>query len=305
MEQAQALEPLRLNASTVIPTIGFGTYLIDDDAVRDAVCAAISEGYRHIDTAASYQNEKGVGEAIGAACATGNLDRGEIFVTTKFAPGWVGDPPKDKTRTLADANESLARLGMDHVDLYLIHAPFGGSERLNQWRALLELQQAGKARSIGVSNYNREQLEEIHRAGLPMPEANQLELHPWSQKPDLIAFMQDHEILPIAYSCLVPLSNWRHEPGQESSKSAQMQADADVFARYAAQYGVSEAQFLLRWGVQSGFAVLAKSLNRERMRTNLDIGSFSIAEADMRAIAEMDRGAGVAWASGDPLTMDC
>ncbi len=194
----------------------------------------------------------------------------------------------------------MDRLGLDYFDLYLIHAPYGGDLRLEQWRALLDLQKSGKARSVGVSNFNKQHLEEIKNAGLSMPEANQIELHPWSQKPDLIAYMADNGIAPIAYSSLVPLSTWRVEEGQASAKTDQMKADGTAFQEMAAKYNVSEAQLLLRWGVQSGYAVLPKSLNPDRMRQNIDLFSFAIDDADMAQLGTMDRGDGVAWASGDP-----
>jgi len=172
--------------------------------------------------------------------------------------------------------------------------------RLEQWGALLELQTNGKARSIGVSNFNETHLDEIRASGLPMPDANQIELHPWSQKPDLLAYMAKHDISPIGYSSLVPLSTWRTEAGQDSAKTDEMKADGAAFKDMAQKYGVSEAQLLLRWGVQNGYAVLPKSLNPDRMRQNIDLFSFSIDDADMAQMATMDRGDGVAWATGDP-----
>lgn len=172
--------------------------------------------------------------------------------------------------------------------------------RLDQWRALLDLQKSGKARSVGVSNFNIDHLEEIKTAGLPMPEANQIELHPWSQKPELLAYLAQNDISPIAYSSLVPLSTWRVEEGQSSGKTDQMKADGTVFQDMATKHGVSEAQLLLRWGVQNGYAVLPKSLNPERMRQNIDLFSFAIEDSDIVQMATMDRGDGVAWASGDP-----
>ena len=291
-----------LNADTKIPAVGFGTYLIDDADAPAAVSAAIATGYRHIDTASGYQNERGTGEGIRKGLAETGLGRGDIFVTTKLWPGnpaW-GDAPKDHAQTIAECEASLERLGLDYVDLYLIHAPYGADKRLDQWRALLALKAAGKARSVGVSNFNISHLEEIRAAGLPLPDANQIELHPWSQKPDLIAWMTANGIAPIAYSSLVPLSTWRSTPGQASAKTDQMRADGGVFTQMATKYGVSEAQLLLRWGVQNGYAVLPKSLNPDRMRQNRDLFSFSIDDADMALIATMDRGDGVAWASGDP-----
>ncbi|MDW4549969.1 aldo/keto reductase [Defluviimonas sp. D31] len=295
-----------VNADTDIPAVGFGTYLISNEEAVEAVCGAIIAGYRHIDTAAGYRNEEGVGAGLRAGLEATGLSRGDIFVTTKLWPGnpaW-GDAPKTEAQTLAEAEASLARLGLDHVDLYLIHAPFGGAERIGQWRALLELKRTGKARSIGVSNFNQAHLEEIKAAGLPMPEANQIELHPWSQKPELLSYMKAHGIAPIAYSSLVPLSTWRAEPGQDSKKTDAMKNDGHAFAGMAAKYGVTEAQVLLRWGVQNGYAVLPKSLNPERMRQNIDLAGFSIDDADMALIRTMNRGEGVAWASGDPSLAD-
>lgn len=292
----------RLNPETAIPAVGFGTYLISNDDAPDAICAAIANGYRHIDTASGYQNEAGVGEGIRRGLAATGISRNDIFVTTKLWPGnpaW-GDAPKTHDQTIAECDASLERLGLAQVDLYLIHAPYGGDQRLDQWRALLELKKTGKARAIGVSNFNIGHLEEIKAAGLPMPDANQIELHPWSQKPDLLRYMADHGIAPIAYSSLVPLSTWRATPGQDSAKTDEMKADGGTFAEMATKYSVSEAQLLLRWGVQNGYAVLPKSLNPDRMRQNLDLFSFSIDDADMAQMATMDRGDGVAWATGDP-----
>jgi len=293
-----------LNDSVDIPAVGFGTYLVSNEDAPKAVQTAIECGYRHIDTASGYRNEAAVGEGIRAGLASTGLSRDDIFVTTKLWPGnpaW-GDAPRTFDQTIADFKRSLELLGLDRVDLYLIHAPYGGPERLSQWRALIELQKSGKARSIGVSNFNQSHLEEIRLAGLQTPDANQIELHPWSQKPELIAYMKESEIAPIAYSSLVPLSTWRTEEGQSSAKTDEMKADSGVFTEMARKYGVTEAQFLLRWGVQNGYAVLPKSLNPERMKQNIDLEGFEIDAADMAAIRTMDRGQGVAWATGDPST---
>lgn len=295
-----------VNAETDIPAVGFGTYLISPEDAASAVSTAIILGYRHIDTAAVYQNEEAVGEGIRAGLTAARLSRKDLFVTTKLWPGmpaW-GEQPKTEAETIAECEASLARLGLDYVDLYLIHSPHGGPQRIAQWRALVALKQSGKARGIGVSNFNQKHLEEIRLAGLPMPEANQIELHPWSQKPQLIAYMRQHGIAPIAYSSLAPLSTWRTEAGQDSAKTEEMKADGAVFAKMAAKYGVTEAQFLLRWGIQNGYAVLPKSLSPERMRQNIDLGGFSIDEEDMSLIRTMDRGDGIAWAIGDPSRLD-
>lgn len=291
-----------LNSETAIPAVGFGTYLISNDDAESAIISAINIGYRHIDTASGYRNEETVGAGIRNGLEAEGLSRADLFVTAKLWPGnpaW-GDAPKTRAQTIAECDASLSRLGLDYVDLYLIHAPYGGDMRLEQWRALLELQASGKVRSVGVSNFNESHLDEIAAAGLPMPDANQIELHPWSQKPGLLAHMAKHDIAPIAYSSLVPLSTWRTEPGQDSAKTDEMKADNSSFKGMAAKYGVTEAQLLLRWGVQNGYAVLPKSLNPERMRQNLDLFSFAIDDADMAQIATLDRGDGVAWATGDP-----
>ena len=295
--------------ATGLPMVGFGTYLITDEDAPGAVAAAIGAGYRHIDTAAGYHNEAGVGEGIRLGLSAAGLDRADLFVTTKLWPGnpaW-GDAPKGYDETIAAFEASRSALGLDYVDLYLIHAPSGGSERVNEWRALVDLKAQGKARAIGVSNYTETHFEEIRAAGLPMPEYNQIELHPWSQKPELLGFMAENGIAPIAYSSLVPLSTWRSEPGQDSAKTAEMQAagaDAESpFKAMAAKYGVTEAQVLLRWGVQKGYPVLPKSLNPERMRQNIDLFGFEIDAGDMALIDAMDRGDGVAWATGDPRFM--
>lgn len=291
-----------LNANTAIPAVGFGTYLISTEDAETTVSTAIEVGYRHIDTASGYQNEVTVGAGIKKGLQRAGIGREDLFVTAKLWPGnpaW-GDDPKTGAQTIAECDASLERLGLDYVDLYLIHAPYGGDMRLEQWRALLEIQKTGKARSVGVSNFNQQHLDEIKAAGLLMPDANQIELHPWSQKPELIAYMAKNSIAPIAYSSLAPLSTWRVEKGQDSAKTDQMKADGTVFQEMAAKYDASEAQLLLRWGVQNGYAVLPKSLNPERMRQNIDLFSFSIDDADMAHMATMDRGDGVAWASGDP-----
>lgn len=295
-----------LAPDVTIPSLGFGTYLIPDAEAAEAVYSAISTGYRHIDTAEVYQNESGVGEGIRRALREG-LSRSDLFVTTKLWPGnsaW-GQTPKTTETTIQSLDESLARLGLDFVDLYLIHAPFDHQQRLAQWRGLVTLKEQKKARAIGVSNFSVGHLMELDAAGLPQPQANQIELHPWSQKPELVRYLNERGIVPIAYSSLVPLSTWRSAPGHESAKTETMRADGQradsPFKALAQKYGVSEAQLLLRWGVQQGYPVLPKSTNRERLRQNADIFSFSIDSGDMAMIETLDRGDGVAWSVGDPI----
>jgi 2,5-diketo-D-gluconate reductase A len=297
----------KLSQTVEIPLLGFGTYLIPDAEAAGAVREAIRAGYRHIDTAEAYQNEQGVGAGLHEALASEKLSRKDVFITTKLWPGnaaW-GQTPKTTETTIGALNASLAKLKLDYVDLYLIHAPFDREQRLAQWRGFVELKKQGKTRAIGVSNFNIHHLEELKAAGLPQPEANQIELHPWSQKPELVGYLEKNGITPIAYSSLVPLSTWRTAPGHKSGKTQAMQADGiradSPFKAMAAKHKVSESQVLLRWAVQKGWPVLPKSTKPERIRENADLFTFSLDDAEMTAIEKMDRGDGVAWGSGDPV----
>lgn len=295
-----SIRNFRIGRDSEIPAVGFGTFLISPADAAQAVRNAIEIGYRHVDTAEVYQNEESVGAGIQAGLAACGLKRDELFVTTKLWPGapeW-NEQARDGEQTIAAFKQSLSRLGLDYVDLYLIHSPHAGPKRIEQWEALLELKRSGKARVVGVSNYGQKHLDEISAAGLAMPDANQIELHPWSQKRDLVERMRATSILPIAYSSLAPLSTWR--VGQTSAKKADGMNDNSAIVKLAAKYGVTEAQFLLRWGIQSGYPILPKSLDRDRMRQNLDLGGFVIDEADMDSMIMLDRGDGIAWSVGDP-----
>ncbi|TKC92738.1 aldo/keto reductase [Polyangium fumosum] len=300
-ERAQILGP-----DVKLPYLGFGTYLIPDREAASAVHEAIKAGYRHIDTAEFYGNEAGVGEGIRRALETEGLSRSDIFVTTKLWPGnaaW-GQTPKTTETTISSLDESLGRLGLDYVDLYLIHAPFDPEQRLAQWRGLVALKEQRKARAVGVSNFDIGHLKELEAAEMPQPQANQIELHPWAQKPELVRYMKERGIAAIAYSSLAPLSTWRTAPGHDSGKTDAMRSDGErvdsPFKAMAKKYGVAEAQVLLRWGVQKGYAVLPKSTNPQRLRQNADIFSFTIDDDDMAAIETMDRGVALAWSVGDP-----
>lgn len=296
-----------LTPNLAIPYLGFGTYLIPDAEVAPIVREAINVGYRHIDTAEFYQNEVGVGVGLRDALKDTGLSRKDVFITTKLAPGnaaW-GQTPKTTETTISSLHESLDKLKLDYVDLYLIHAPFNAEQRLAQWRGMVKLKEQNKALAIGVSNFNISHIEELRTAGLPLPQANQIELHPWSQKPKLVQYLNENGIVPIAYSSLVPLSTWRAAPGHDSAKTAAMKDDgnrADSPSKTLAQkYGVTEAQVLLRWGIQKGYPVLPKTINLERLKQNADLFSFVIDEQDMAAMDKMDRGDGVAWPVGDPI----
>lgn len=297
---------MNLTETIEMPMVGFGTYLIKGKDATSSVQFAIRSGYRHVDTAESYGNEKEVGLGLKAGIDELGLSREQIFVTTKLWPGnaaW-GQIPKTTETTIESLHASLGRLGLEYIDLYLIHAPFEKEQRLAQWRGLVELKKMGAARVIGVSNFSETHIDEIKAAGLPSPDADQIELHPWSQKPDLVAYLKKNGIGAIAYSSLVPLPNWRAVAGQDSAKTEEMKADGasenSPFKMMAEKYAVSEAQVLLRWGLQSGYAVLPKSTNEDRIKQNIDLFSIEIDAEDMAAIAQLDRGEGVAWSKGDP-----
>lgn len=301
--------PFNYANETPIPMVGFGTYLIPDDDARQWVYQALQTGYRHIDTAEGYRNETGVGLGLADGMKKLGLLRSDLFLTTKLWPGnqnW-GETPKTYQGTKDALQASLDRLALEYVDLYLIHAPFSPDQFIEQWRALTDLKLQGKTRAIGVSNFTQAHIERLVEAGLPLPEVNQIELHPWSQKTELVSYLRAKGIVPMAYSSLVPLSTWRTAPEQDSAKTEAMQRDSEdqdsPFKRLADKYGVSEAQLLLRWGVQQGYPVIPKSTNPERMKQNLALFSFEINDADMQELSSLDRGDGVAWAIGSPFEL--
>jgi 2,5-diketo-D-gluconate reductase A len=302
------LATARMRDGELIPLVGLGTYLSDSGEETEASClAALSAGYRHIDTAQGYDNE----ESVGVAIARSGVARAEVFVTTKLWPGnaeW-GEPEPDFDGVLAACTASLRRLGLQYVDLYLIHAPFSRTHRLDQWRACLELRRRGLCRSVGVSNYAERHLQEIDSAGLDLPAVNQLELHPFNTKPELLEFMAQRNILPVAYSSLAPLSTWRQAKGhvEASAKSSGLvNATSSPFASIAARYEdsngvvVDEARLLLRWAVQQGWPVLPKSNRQERVLSNMDLFSFEISDADMAEMSAMNQSLAMAWGAGDP-----
>ena len=295
----------RNNTLVTMPTIGFGTYLIPDEDAPSTINSAIKIGYRHIDTAEVYRNETGIGLGIRESLSQFYLNRDDIFITSKVFPGnpsW-GREAKNYKMCIEACYASLERLKLDYLDCYLIHAPFCKDLRLEQWKALCDLKKEGKTKTIGVSNYSQSHIQEIINEGLEVPEFNQIELHPWCQKKELVSFLRDKNIKIVAYSSLVPLEGWREKPNQDSAKSQDMKEigadNSSPFKRMSAKYGVSEAQLLLRWGLQMGFVILPKSSDESRIRENFDL-SFEIDDTDMKEISTMDKGDGVAWPNGDP-----
>jgi len=255
-----------MNDGRTIPTIGFGLWQVPDDVAVDATLTAIEAGYRHLDTAAVYENEAGVGKAI-ARCG---LARNELFVTTKV---WNTEHGYDKT--LAAMDRSLALLGLDYVDLYLVHwpAPTTGNY-LETWRAVLALQEQGKTVSVGVSNFHVHHLERIIAEFGVVPVLDQIELHPNLQQHPLRAFNAGHGILTEAWS---PLA------------SGELLQDPTITA-IAAKHGVSTAQAMIRWHLQLGHVVLPKSVTPDRIRQNIDVFGFTLDQQDLADIAAMDKG---------------
>ena len=257
---------VQMNDGRSIPVIGFGVWQVPDDVVVDATLKALEVGYRHIDTAYLYLNERGVGEALRRS----GLDRDDIFVTTKV---WNTDHGYDETLRAFDKSTGL--LGIDEVDLYLIHWPTPARDvYLDSWRALIRLREEGRARSIGVSNFHEDHLRKIIDETGVIPAINQIELHPWLPQ----AQMRDVDArLGIKTEAWSPLGSGRL-------------IDDPVINGIAAKYGKSSAQVMVRWSMQLGNIVLPKSVTPERIEQNIDVFDFELDDADMAAMASLETG---------------
>ena len=259
---------LKLNDGHDIPQLGFGVFKVDPDETERIVSDALEAGYRHIDTAAVYGNELGVGRAIAAS----GIPRDELFITTKL---WNSDQGTQATFDAIDL--SLAKLQLDSVNLYLIHWPRPDLDLyLESWLALEQIRDAGKATSIGVSNFHEVHLEKIIAGSSTVPAVDQLELHPTFQQRDLRAFGAKHG---MAIESWGPL-------GQGKYDLFGMPAIADA----AAAHGVTPAQVVIRWHLQSGIIVFPKTNTAERMRENFDVFGFELDAAQMAAIDALDAG---------------
>ena len=292
-----------------VPRIGLGTYNMSPEEAEKMTYESIMYGYRHIDTAAVYKNEEAVGIGLKKAMTELNLNREDIFVTTKLWPGGLikVDRVKNYEGSIKSFEKSLFKLGLDYIDLYLIHSPHAKKKRIEQWQALIDIKEQNNVKYIGVSNWGINHLEELVQNNLPLPDANQIELHPWSQKLELVKYLREKEIDIIAYSSLVPLSTWRHKYGENSKKTSEMQKISDddnsPFKRLALKYKVTEAQILLKWALELGYSVLPKSIQTKRMQDNFNM-NFSISQDDMNYITTLDRGGSVTWEYGDPLMVE-
>ncbi|MBC3189606.1 aldo/keto reductase [Pseudonocardia sp. C8] len=262
-----AVPTIKLNDGREIPQLGFGVFQIEPGRTAEKVTAAFDVGYRHIDTAQMYGNEEGVGKAI----ADSGIPRDELWITTKLAND--GHGREEAVRRL---DESLTRLGLDHVDLYLIHWPRPHDDRyVETWQGFEDALASGKARSIGVSNFQIPHLERLARETSTVPAVNQIEFHPNLVQRELREYHQQHDIATEAWSPI----------GQGKGL-----LEAPELKELAATYGKTPAQVVLRWHIQLGNVVFPKSGDPGRIRENFEIFDFALSDADVAAIEKLDAG---------------
>jgi 2,5-diketo-D-gluconate reductase A len=273
------MQTVTLNNGVTMPIVGFGVFQIPEDQTQAAVEAALEAGYRHLDTAASYGNEG----AVGAAIAASGLPRDDLFVTTKL---WIQHAPtgsvEDDTKRAFDT--SLRRLGLDHLDLYLIHQPLG--DYYSEWRAMQGLYKDGQIRAIGVSNFHPDRLVDLIDHNEITPAVNQIETHPFHQR------ATDQELLRERG---VQIESW----GPFAEGRNNLFTDP-VLSAIAEAHNKSVAQIVLRWLVQRDVVVIPKSVRPDRMAQNLDIFAFTLTDDQMKQIATLDTGASLFFDHRDP-----
>ena len=269
---------ITLNDGTKIPQLGLGVWKMPDDEAPGIIMSALNNGYRHIDTAAAYGNEVGVGKGI----AQSDVARDEIFVTSKL---WNDRQGFDETLRAFD--ESMGKLGFDTLDMYLIHWPMPAKDKfVETWKAFIRLRDEGRVRAIGVSNFLPDHLERLVDETGVTPCVNQIELHPRFQQ---AAQRKVHDKLGIATECWSPLGQ-----GELLGEPA--------LTEIASRYGKSAAQVILRWEVQLGLITIPKSANHDRMRENISVFDFELSDGEMAQIASLDSKEG--RIGPDPATAD-
>lgn len=273
------MQAVKLNNDIEMPLLGFGVFQMAAAECERAVIEAIDAGYRLIDTAASYQNETQVGNGIRLS----GIERGELFITTKL---WLQDANYEGAK--AQFERSLNRLQLDYVDLYLIHQPYGDVH--GAWRAMAELQQAGKIRAIGVSNFHPDRLADLMAFNKVAPAINQIEVNPFNQQLHAVPWMQSRHIQPQAWA---PFAEGRNGLFQHPQLTA-----------IGARHGKSVGQVVLRWLYQRGIAALAKSVRKERMEENLAIFDFELSHVEMVQIAALDTAVSAFFSHRDPAMVE-
>ena len=260
------MEYVALNNGVKMPKEGFGVFQVPDAAVcEQAVLDALASGYRLIDTAAAYFNE----EAVGVALKKSGTPREELFITTKL---WIQDAGYENAKKAFAT--SLKKLGLDYLDLYLIHQPM--SDYYGAWRAMEELYDEGKIRAIGVCNFYPERLADLCVNARIMPAVNQVELHPFFAQSGALETMKEFDVRPEAWG---PMAEGKHNIFAHP-----------VLSKIGTKYGKSAAQVALRWNTQRGVAIIPKSTHRARMEENLNIWDFELSEEDMEAVGKLDLG---------------
>jgi diketogulonate reductase-like aldo/keto reductase len=265
-----------LNNGVTLPALGLGVFQTPPQETRDAVTAALAAGYRHIDTAAAYGNEREVGEAI----AAGDLDRSEVFVETKI---WISDFGHDET--LHSFDKSAGKLGVDQIDLLILHQalPSEFERTVGAYRALEELLAAGKVRAIGVSNFMVEHLTQLLDRTDVVPAVNQIEVHPFFQQREVQDFGREHGILTQAWSPIGGITHYRDSGHVSALTDPTIVGIGDA-------HGRSAAQVMLRWGLQQGRQVIPKSTKPERIAQNIDVFDFELSDDELAAIDALETG---------------
>lgn len=258
------MDYVTLNNGVKMPILGFGVFQVPDSTECErAVTDAIKSGYRLIDTAAAYMNE----EAVGRAIKNCGIPREELFITTKL---WVQDTNYEGAKNAIET--SLEKLGLDYLDLYLIHQPMG--DYIGAYRAMEEVYKVGGLKAIGVCNFYPERLADFCETVEITPMVNQIELHPFFQQQNALDLMKEYGVVPEAWG---PFAEGKYGIFTHP-----------VLSKIGEKYGKNAAQVALRWNVQRGVVVIPKSVHKERMEQNFDIWDFSLTDEDMKAIAELD-----------------
>lgn len=273
------MENVTLNNGVQMPILGFGVYQIPDVDTQAAVEAALASGYRHLDTAAAYGNE----EAVGAAIKASGVARQDLFVTTKL---WIQHAPAGSVEedTKRSFDNSLQRLGLDYLDLYLIHQPLG--DYYSEWRAMQELNKQGLARAIGVSNFHPDRLIDLIDHNEIVPAVNQIETHPFHQRTTDQALMIERGVQIESWG---PFAEGKNDLFTNS-----------LLGAIGETHGKSVAQVVLRWLIQRGVVVIPKSVRPERMAQNFDVFDFTLTEDEMNQISTLDTGASLFFDHRDP-----